>query len=219
MLNFVAIDFETANEQRDSACALGLAIVSNGEIIDRRYSLLNPQVNFQEYCTVIHGITEDVVRKAPKFQDIHPVLYRLLNGKTVAAHNALFDVGVLRASCESRKLKMPNFIMFDSVDMSRKAWPELPHHRLNYLAEEFNLPLKHHNAVEDATACALLILTAAKQFEVDSIEDLKAAVEEKAIRTTRAKNRSARRRQKLIARAKQELAHEQLQEALLHKQL
>lgn len=151
-MNFIAIDFETANGSRNSACSLGIAVVREGAIVERRYSLINPHMSFQRYCCYIHGITESAVRQAPTFADLYPELFRLFDGQVIAAHNAAFDIAVLRASCEARGLKMPKVDPFCSVEMSRIAWPELPHHRLNSLAEEFGLELNHHNAIGDATA-------------------------------------------------------------------
>ena len=172
-MDFVAIDFETANGSRNSACALGAVVVREGKIVDRRYSLIDPQVPFQRYCTYIHGITEGVVKGMPTFSDIYPAVYKLLNNQVVVAHNAPFDIAVLRASCESRGLEMPKCDPFCSVEMSRTAWPELPHHRLNSLAEEFHLSLNHHNAIGDASVCAELVLLCADQMGANNIDELR----------------------------------------------
>lgn len=180
MLNFVAIDFETANASRDSACALGVVMVREGKIMDRRYSLIKPKGEFQKFCTYIHGITEEDVVHAPEFSDIYPAVFSMLNDQIVIAHNASFDIAVLKASCESRHLPFPNIESFCTVDMARKAWPDLPKHKLNVLCEEFGLPLNHHNAIEDATACSLLLLRCAKENRASSIPELRALLRKKA---------------------------------------
>lgn len=193
-MNFIAIDFETANGSRNSACSLGIAVVENGAIVERRYSLINPHMNFQRYCCYIHGITESAVRHAPTFADLYPELFQLFDGKVIAAHNAPFDIAVLRASCEARGLQMPSVDPFCSVEMSRIAWPELPHHRLNSLAEEFGLELNHHNAIGDATACAQLILLCADQFGANNIAELRGML---AIKARRNRDSEKVRRQKV----------------------
>ena len=185
-MNFVAIDFETANGSRDSACALGAVVVREGRNVDRRYSLIDPQVPFQRYCTYIHGITESVVKGMPTFSDIYPAVFKLLDGQVVVAHNAPFDIAVLRASCESRGLAMPQCDPFCSVEMSRTAWPELPHHRLNTLAEEFHLSLNHHNAIGDASACAELVLLCADQMGANNIAELRGMLAIRARRNAEA---------------------------------
>ncbi len=68
---------------------------------------------------------------------------------------------------------MPKVDPFCSVEMSRVAWPELAHHRLNSLAEQFGLDLRHHNAIGDATACAQLVLLCADQFGANNIAELR----------------------------------------------
>lgn len=197
-IDFVAIDFETANSDRDSACALGAACVEGGKITARYYTLLNPRVSFHEFCTYIHGITELAVKDAPDFGDIFPALYEMLNGKTVVAHNAGFDVGVLEASCQSRKLPMPTIQAFDSVSMAQKAWPELEKYKLSLLAKRFNLPLKHHNAAEDATACAMVVLKACDEFKVDSLGELNLLLEKKAARDAARKRAQVKEKAALI---------------------
>ena len=179
-MNFIAIDFETANSSRDSACALGAVVVKDSKIVERRYSLINPQVPFQKYCTHIHGIDEEAVKKSPSFNDIHSVLFKLFNNNVIAAHNAVFDIEVFKSSCKSRNLKIPEFETFCSLEMSRKAWPNFEYHKLNYICEQFNFPLNHHNAIEDATACALIILKCAQEYKVDSFEELDNALNKKS---------------------------------------
>ncbi len=188
MLNFVAIDFETANANRDSACALGAVIVQNGVIVDRRYSLIKPKGDFQKFCTYIHGIDAAAVRNAPSFSDIYPTVFRMLDGQTVVAHNASFDIAVLRASCENRNLLMPNIESFCTVEMARKAWPNLSKYKLNLLCEEFSLPLKHHNAIEDATACGMILLKCAQEYHASSVEELQAILAKKASTQKKSKN-------------------------------
>lgn len=172
-VNFVAIDFETASSDRNSACALGAAIVRDGSIVERKYSLLNPHMPFESYSIHIHGITEEAVQHAPDFAQIYPTVYDLLHEQIVAAHNTSFDMAVLAATCESRCLPLPAMQPFDSVRMAEQAWPNLERYKLSILAQHFGFPLKHHNAVEDATVCALLILKACEDYQADSLEALR----------------------------------------------
>lgn len=172
-MDFVAIDFETANAQLDSVCALGIAIVRDSKIVERKYSLVNPEKPFEKFCTYIHNITAARVEGMPTFNDLYPKLFEILDGQYVVAHNASFDYGVLKASCESRGLPLPDCRLFCTVAMSQKAWPELPKHKLSALCEAFSLDLNHHNAVDDATACAQILLRCAKEKKAGSIPELK----------------------------------------------
>ena len=173
-MDFVAIDFETANATPDSACALGAVVVKNGNIVERRYSLIDPGVPFEKFCTYIHNITAERVSGMPLFSNIYTRLFPLINNAVIVAHNVAFDYAVLKASCESRGLPLPNCSPFCTVEMAQKAWPDLPRHKLNSLCTHFSIALNHHNAADDATACAQLLLLCAKEQHVKSIEALRA---------------------------------------------
>lgn len=218
MINFVAIDFETANSQRDSACALGAVLVQDGKIIDRRYTLINPNVPFHYFCTQIHGILEEDVSFSPTFSDIYPMLFKMLDKQVVVAHNASFDIAVLKASCENRHLPMPDVTPFCTVEMARKAWPELPKHRLNSLCDVFNIPLKHHNAVADATACAMLLLRCAEENKVSDTYELREILDEqtrKKVKADKAKRKDSTQKISNINQAESIMLPTQAQEKAL----
>ena len=76
-MSWVAIDFETANETRGSACALGVAIVEAGQVIDRASWLIRPPtLDFNPYNVMIHGITAADVAAEPAFDSLWPTSRR-----------------------------------------------------------------------------------------------------------------------------------------------
>ena len=96
-MKFVAIDFETANSERSSACEIGLAIVEDFKIVDKISYLIKPMDNyFDYYNTVIHGIDEDMVKNEPEFDKIYEKIRPILDSYPIIAHNASFDISVLR---------------------------------------------------------------------------------------------------------------------------
>ena len=96
---FAAIDFETANSCRDSACAVGVAVVAGGRIVERIYELIRPPSRTFEF-THIHGLSWTDVRAAPTFGELWPTLQaRVGPVEFLAAHNAPFDRSVLSACC------------------------------------------------------------------------------------------------------------------------
>ena len=105
---FVAIDFETADHGRDSACAVGLVRVADGEIVARSHYLIRPpRPTF--LFSYLHGITWKRVANEPRFADLWPRLHAELRGADfVAAHNAPFDRSVLKACCEQAKWPAPD---------------------------------------------------------------------------------------------------------------
>ena len=60
MKRILAIDFETANASRSSACSIGYALIENGEIIKNEEVLINPEEYFDPFNISIHGITEEM---------------------------------------------------------------------------------------------------------------------------------------------------------------
>jgi DNA polymerase-3 subunit epsilon len=97
-MNFTAIDLETANSSRASACAVGICTVQNGAIIrcDQWFIRLEP-LYFSPFNVSIHGITERDVADAPAFTELWPELLKSISGPLVA-QNASFDIGVIRKS-------------------------------------------------------------------------------------------------------------------------
>jgi DNA polymerase-3 subunit epsilon len=155
--NFVAIDFETADYTRDSACALGLVRVEEGRIVERASCLIRPPRPHFSF-TRIHGITWAQVADQPSFGEVWPELVRLLDGAVyLAAHNAAFDRGVLTACCGAAGLKMPTLPFVCTLALARRTWGLYPA-GLRDVCAYLRLPLKHHDAASDAEACAGIIL-------------------------------------------------------------
>jgi DNA polymerase-3 subunit epsilon len=156
---FVAIDFETADHQPDSACAVALVRVENGEIIYQHAFLIRPPR--QEFVfSYLHGITWKMVEKMPAFGDLWPDLEPALDGAAfLAAHNAPFDRSVLQACCAAAGLKPPSLPFRCTVQLARKKWRLYPT-KLSDVCRYLDIPLNHHDALSDATACAKIILAA-----------------------------------------------------------
>ncbi|HBX24434.1 MAG TPA: hypothetical protein DEF34_12500 [Desulfotomaculum sp.] len=97
-MNYVALDFETANHSRSSICSVGIAVVEDGNVVERGSWLVRPPgLNFHPFFTRIHGIRAEDVMDEPDFKELWAsVLKDYLIGKTVLAHNASFDINVLR---------------------------------------------------------------------------------------------------------------------------
>ncbi len=94
-MRFATIDFETANESRASPCAVGVAIVDDGEVRFRRSWLIRPRVlDFNPLNAMIHGITEGDVLDAPEFDVVWNEIWPMLDGRIVLAHSAGFDIRI-----------------------------------------------------------------------------------------------------------------------------
>lgn len=172
-MNFVAIDFETANRYRNSACSVALVTVENGQISGSTYSLIKPPVmQFDYWNTRIHGITAKDVEDKPTFAELWETIKPYLDGKIVVAHNAAFDVSVLNNMLAEYGLPKPDFRHTCTVTMARRVWPGEESYRLSALASRFGIDFEHHNALHDARTCAMLALEAARSVKAGSFLEL-----------------------------------------------
>ena len=167
-MDFVAIDFETANERRDSACAIGLTEVRDGIAKESIYHLIRPtEMRFSPWNTRVHGIRAEDVSDAPSLTELWPTIRHLVQERLIIAHNASFDLSVLRNSFHSASLKIPQVSYLCSLQLARRTWPNLASYSLGFLAEIHGLVLEHHHAGSDSQACAELTILAAKALGVD----------------------------------------------------
>ena len=158
-MNFVAIDFETANYAQDSACAVGLVKVVDGEIVDSVAHLIRPPTR-EFVFTYIHGLTWKHVAGAPDFGALWPRLAPWLQGADfLAAHNAPFDRGVLGACCATYGIEAPPPTFRCTVTMARRAWNLRPT-KLPDVCRHLGITLNHHDALSDALACAKIVIAA-----------------------------------------------------------
>lgn len=173
-MNFIAMDFETANAKRYSAVSIAVVVVRDDQIVDEFYSLLKPPTDFSQQNIKIHGIHPQDVEDAPPFPLVWQKIQQFYTGEQlVVAHNAAFDNSVLKASLEYYHLPAPHYLSLDTVKTSRRLYPQLINHKLNTVAEALEIPLQHHHhALDDTMAAAQILLTQAQEFGVDPLKSL-----------------------------------------------
>ena len=173
-MNFISLDFETANRYRSSACSIAIVMVRNDQIVDNFYSLINPQEEFDYRNIQVHGIHPEDVADAPTFDQVWQHIYPLFDEQhLVAAHNSRFDVSVLNAALNAYQIKSPHFQVIDTLKTSRTFYPGLPNHKLNTVSENLGVDLKnHHNALADSVACAQILLKTVNDVGIDSVKPL-----------------------------------------------
>ncbi len=173
-MDFLALDFETATAQWNSPCELGIAVVRGGVVREVRNWLIKPASwpYFSPFNVAVHGIRPEQVAESPTFAGIWEEVFPLLQNSTIVAHNASFDMGVLRGTLASYKIPHPLFQYFCSVSLARRIWPAMPKFDLKTLCTRNGIPLVHHRAANDAEATAELVIRAGEQHGSASIEDL-----------------------------------------------
>jgi DNA polymerase-3 subunit epsilon len=158
--DFAAIDFETANMKRSSVCSVGLVVVRGGEIVEKRYHLIQPRPNwYTGWATRVHGLTAADTDDAPSFPEVWATLAPLVEGFPLVAHNASFDAGCLRAAHACHDMACPEYRFFCTYRASARRFPGLRDHKLSTVAGHVGYDLKnHHHALADAEACARIAL-------------------------------------------------------------
>lgn len=169
-MNFTVIDFETANSKRASACALGIVRVENGQVVDKEAWLIRPDdMRFDGMNIGIHGIRPEHVVNAEEFDVLYKDIFAdKLKDQLVVAHNASFDMSVLRKSLELYGLDFPCFDYLCTVKLAQKTWPELDNHKLNTLSDFLEFKFKHHDALDDCLACANVMIKACEVAGVNN---------------------------------------------------
>lgn len=158
----VALDFETADGGRDSACALAMVKMVGGSVVDKLSMLIRPPRRTFLF-TYIHGITWNDVAGQPTFAEQWSSISRFLSDATLlTAHNAPFDRGVLNACCVAAGVEPPPLPFFCTVQLSRKTW-DLASHSLPIVCNHLRLTLDHHKAESDALACACIVQEAVRR--------------------------------------------------------
>jgi DNA polymerase-3 subunit epsilon len=171
-MNFIAIDFETANMNRSSICSLGVAIVENGKLMETDHFYIKPTPDYyDDFNTHLHGISDYHTRDKKTFRQQWPQLKSYFNNRTIVAHNAAFDCGILRYTLDVSDLSYPDLDYYCTFRLSQAAL-SLPAHKLSDVSRHFNIQLKHHNAESDARASALIALKLCEQVKVESLETL-----------------------------------------------
>jgi len=174
-LDFTAIDFETANSSPASACSVGLVRVRDGEVVASGGWLIRPPAGhdeFQEWNVRIHGIRAWQVADAPGWSEQLDRLCGFAGADVLVAHNAGFDLNVLRRACEATGDEPPPYRSLCSLQVARKVY-DLDSYRLPVAAAAAGFgAFPHHDALADARACAQIVIDAARRSGAGSVDEL-----------------------------------------------
>lgn len=177
MLDFTAIDFETANSYRGSPCAVGLIRFRNGQPVDERRWLIRPPEPvdfFSPFNVALHGIDAETVKDAPRWNLVLPAIVDYIDDDIVVAHNAGFDIGVIRYACAVDNIEWPEMQFLCSLVLARRAL-RLPSYRLPFVTEGCGFEMtNHHDPLADARAVGGVIAALARQAGVDDLHALAA---------------------------------------------
>jgi DNA polymerase III epsilon subunit-like protein len=173
--SFVAIDFETANNFRGSPCSIGMVRVVDGQKVASYQKLVKPPIGYDFFLPMnvaIHGISEEDVSDAPRFSEIWPEVADFIGESDLVAHNAGFDMSVLRDSLTYSNIEWPKLNYYCTYVLSRRSL-KLLSYRLPFVAEALEVSFaNHHDALADSTAAAEIALKLIENKGVSSLGEL-----------------------------------------------
>jgi DNA polymerase-3 subunit epsilon len=172
-MRFAAIDFETASHEPNSACQVGVVVVEKGKIEFEKSWLIRPsRLYFSERCIAVHGIRPRDVLGAPTWPVVWKELLPILENRIVIAHNAPFDMNVLLHSILGCDEIAPKIEFQCTRLIARRTWPGRTGYGLHPTALSLGIQFQHHDALEDARACAQIATASCEHVGADSIESL-----------------------------------------------
>ncbi|KPC99966.1 DNA polymerase III PolC-type [Geobacillus sp. BCO2] len=165
---YVVFDVETTGLSAvyNTIIELAAVKVKDGEIIDRFMSFANPGHPLSVTTMELTGITDEMVKDAPKPDEVLARFVDWAGDATLVAHNASFDIGFLNAGlARMGRGKIANPVI-DTLELARFLYPDLKNHRLNTLCKKFDIELtQHHRAIYDAEATGRLLMRLLKEAE------------------------------------------------------
>ncbi len=162
-MRFFSLDVETANYDSSSICQIGIGMFENGELVDTWDSLIDPLASFHWSNIRVHGITEEMVRGAPAFREVYPVLRKILSGNIVV-HHTPFDFQAFTKAYNRFSLQPINIQWLDSARIVRHTWSQFAKRGYNLasVASHLGIEFRHHDALEDSVAAGKIVVEACR---------------------------------------------------------
>ena len=171
---YVVFDLETTgfSAKSDKIIEIGAVKVTNGKIVDRFSTFVNPERPIPFRIEKLTSINDNMVINQPTIDEILPKFMEFCKGAIMVAHNADFDMSFIAHNCKEMGLEC-DFTIVDTVAMARYLVVGLGKYKLNNVAKALGIALDHHHrAVDDAECTALIFLKLCKMLEERGIDNL-----------------------------------------------
>ncbi len=156
---YVAFDLETTglSSRNDRIIEIGAVRMRQGKELDRFQTFVDPQRPLDKKITELTGITDAMLRGAPKIEQVLPQFLDFVGDRVIVAHNADFDTGFVRAACIQQGREY-SLTAVDTLVLARNLMPQLSKHKLDVVANALSLPeFNHHRAADDAAICGMIM--------------------------------------------------------------
>ena len=155
----VCFDIETTGLKvtQEAITEIGAVRLRNGEIVETFQTFVDPERRLTPEIIGLTGITDDMLRGAPKLKDALTAFLAFAGNAPLAAHNAEFDISFIRAGCQKCGIPFePTYI--DTLILAQNLLPGLGKYKLDIVAEHLQLPqFNHHRASDDAVPVAQML--------------------------------------------------------------
>ncbi len=186
---FIVIDIETTglSFKNDRITEIGAVKIKNGNIVDSINWLINPQMEIPQKIQDLTGITNEMVKDAPKLNSIIEEIKLYFGEYPIVAHNAVFDYTFMRNAFEAYGESIENTVI-DTVEMAKLILPEFKRYNLKSLCKKLKIDLEnHHRASDDARAAAEIFINMLEKHESDDLgminEEAKSKIDFKKSKT------------------------------------
>lgn len=168
-MQYVVFDVETPNFANDRISAIGISVVEDGAIVEQFFSMVNPQTHFDDFNVQLTGISAELVKDKPTFDQVWKQIELMMGSGVLVAHNATFDLSVLAKCLRAYNIFWkPHVNYLDTVKLARNFYPGLPNYRLDTVSRHLGLALDHHQADSDSTATAFILCDILSRGAVDN---------------------------------------------------
>lgn len=168
--DYISVDIENPNTRGNSICSIGIIIVKDNKIIDKKYSLINPEDRFDINNSKITGLTYADVKDAPTFKEYWKTIEDLFKNNIIVGHNITYDLSVISKALERYDIDAPVFNYYCTLKLSRK-YINTNSYSLNSLCDLLKINLdNHHNALEDALASQQIFEYLNKRNDIENSE-------------------------------------------------
>ncbi len=174
--DYVVLDLETTGAKTPPCriTEIGAYKVQNGKITEEYQTLVNPECEIPPFITGLTGISNSMVENAPKFGEVMSEFMEFIGDSVLVAHNAHFDLRFLNHEIAKihQDYRVGNPYLC-TVRLSRKLLPNLKNHKLNTVAEHYEVDLtNHHRATCDAHATAEIFIQLLDLLSQKGVNDL-----------------------------------------------
>jgi len=171
---YVAFDLETTGlyARRDKIIEIGAVRMKNGQEIDRFQTFVDPGCRLEKRTTELTGITDDMLRGAPRIEEALPKFLEFVNGSVLVAHNADFDTTFIQHACEKQGI-LYDLTSVDTLTISQNILTHLSKFTLDVVAKDFDMAdFNHHRAGDDALVCGRIMGKLMEKLQAMGVRDV-----------------------------------------------